>query len=54
MRNLHVMLVLVALVIGTIGDRPAHKPAPSAPVTATHAILDAQIGPVRIALTLNG
>lgn len=54
MRNLHVILVLAALVIGTIDDRPAHKPASSAPVVSTHAILDAQIGPVRFALTLNG
>ncbi len=54
MRNLHTILVLAALVIGTIGDRPARKPAPSVPVSGTHAILDAQIGPVRIALMLNG
>ena len=54
MRNLYVTLVLAALVIGTIGDRPARKPAPSVPGAGTHAILDAQIGPVRFALTLNG
>lgn len=54
MKNLHVMVVLAALVIGTLGDRPARTSAPPVPVAGTHPVLDAQIGPVRIALTLNG
>ncbi len=54
MRNLYVALVLAALVIGTAGDRQSKPLPPKLSPATSHAILDARIGPVGIALTLNG
>jgi hypothetical protein len=54
MKNLYVGLVLAALLIGTAGDRQPKPATSTRSPAASHAILDARIGPVRFALTLNG